>query len=202
MQLYKSNDNRIYPSASICNRSKFSWKWMSLVMWGYQEDHGLGSIGATRRCFPRWLSLAFDLLFILQNVTAVTVVVGLIIRGNLGSVLCSGERRACYKRPVMGKGTQGSKSSWTTSAYNEISRETAFTDLYIKGIGKKREGKYSFKVYFSFDYVYAACLCAHDLYAHGEKMKVLRSLGTGVIGSWLQTTHHGCWEHNSGFLGE
>jgi hypothetical protein len=71
---------------------------MSLVIWGYQEDHGLGSIGATSRCFPLGFSLALSFLFILQNVTAVTVVVGLIIGGNLRSVICSARRKACYKR--------------------------------------------------------------------------------------------------------
>lgn len=61
---------------------------MSLVTWGYQEYHGLRRVGAASRRFPQWLSWTLSLIFILYNITAITVVIGFIIRGNLSSVIC------------------------------------------------------------------------------------------------------------------
>lgn len=58
-------------------------------MQGYQEYHGLRRVGAASRRFPGRLPHTLSLIFILYNVTAVTVVIGFIIRGNLSSVICN-----------------------------------------------------------------------------------------------------------------
>ena len=58
-------------------------------MGAYQEHHGLRSIGAARWRLSQSLSGALGLIFILYNITAITVVIGFIIRGNLSDVICN-----------------------------------------------------------------------------------------------------------------